>query len=316
MSDLFTQINSSSALEKCVSVIIPAYNTDSSIAASVASALNQVEVTVEVIVVDNGKNQNLMKNLGEYTENVRLIKQSIIGAGPARNLGAVSAKFEIIAFLDAGDTWNARKLSEQLKDPLNNFELRGTYATFRTKKGKRIGTTVRTSSNEEATIIAGQGLGVPAITSSWCMRKSTFFSTGLFDPSFESSQDLDFMNRLVNSGGKITVIREELVDYYLDSKSLTVSNYKRQFLSAEFIRSRNLVVSENTHTLELFLKMNGNFPSNLWFKTQAGRFFRLALIKLGDGLYTSFFALLTLSLILDPKNFFKKLTHQSILFKL
>ena len=167
--------------------------------------------------MDNGGNTEIMAYLSENYENIRIVQQPIRGAGPARNMGVQLAKFEMIAFLDAGDIWKPNKLSIQMNTPPELHEISGCYAAFQLKNGKRIGTSVRTNSDEEAEEMVRRGLGVPAITSSWCLRKSTFLTLGGFDPLFQNSQDFDFLNRLVQLGGSITVHRVVLVGYRLNS---------------------------------------------------------------------------------------------------
>ena len=300
---------------KCVSVIIPAFEVGQDIVKSVESALNQLDVQVEVIVVDNGGNIAMMKYLSDHYQNLRIVKQPIRGAGAARNMGVKFASFEIIAFLDAGDVWKPNKLSVQLNPPPDLNEVSGCYAAFQLKNGKRIGTSVRTDSDQEATDIAFKALGVPAITSSWCLTRSTFQLLGGFDLSFQNAQDLEFLNRLMQIGGKITIHRTELVDYRLDSKSLTISHYRRQFLSAEYIRLRcNQRINSNL-TLQKFLEVSGRFPSKLWFTVHAGRLFRLALLKYGDGAYLHSLTFLMIALILDPVKFLKKMLNQSLLLR-
>jgi glycosyltransferase involved in cell wall biosynthesis len=270
---------------------------------------------VEVIVVDNGGNTEIMTYLSENYETIRIVQQPIRGAGPARNMGVQLAKFEMIAFLDAGDVWKPNKLSIQMNTPPELHEISGCYAAFQLKNGKRIGTSVRTNSDEEAEEMVRRGLGVPAITSSWCLSKSTFLTLGGFDPLFQNSQDLDFLNRLVQLGGSITVHRVELVDYRLNSKSLTTSHYRRQFLSAEFIRRRGQESSKSENSLQQFLEVGGRFPSTLWFTIHAGRLFRIALIKFGEGARLQSLILFLISLMLNPKKFLRKLLAQSLLLR-
>ena len=296
-------------------MIIPAFEVGQDIVQSVESALYQTDIQVEVIVVDNGGNTSMMRYLKDHYPCVRIVEQPIRGAGPARNMGVQLARFEIIAFLDAGDVWKPNKLSTQLNSPPEPNEISGCYATFRLKNGKRIGTSLRTNSDQEATEIGVEASGMPAITSSWCIRKSTFLSLGGFDPSFHNAQDLDFLNRLMRFGGKMTIHREELVDYQLDSKSLTISNYRRQFLSAEYIRLRCNESSRLNLTLLEYLNKNGNFPSKLWFTVHAGRLFRLALLKYGENAYWHALKFFLISFMLNPTRFLKKLLKQSLLLR-
>lgn len=100
-----------------VSVIMPAYRCEATIASSIDSALMQ-DVDLEVIVVNNDKdNLALSTVLKAYSDNanVHIITcESNIGAAAGRNLGVQNAKGDYIAFLDADDMWTEGKLKEQL----------------------------------------------------------------------------------------------------------------------------------------------------------------------------------------------------------
>ena len=85
-----------------VSVIIPVYNDVDRIENCLKALENQnyPKDRYEVIVVDNGSNENIEKVDGKY-EHVRLLKESHPGSYAARNTGINSARGEILAFTDS-----------------------------------------------------------------------------------------------------------------------------------------------------------------------------------------------------------------------
>jgi glycosyltransferase involved in cell wall biosynthesis len=99
-----------------VSVIIPSLNAATYIRGAIDSALAQTCPVLEVIVVDGGSKDGTCELVTGYGEPVRLIDQSKTGrkgiAG-GRNVGIEAARGEWIAFLDADDWWDARKIAEQ-----------------------------------------------------------------------------------------------------------------------------------------------------------------------------------------------------------
>ena len=299
----------------CISVIIPAFKSDESIYDSVNSVVNQLEVEVEIIVVDNGLNGNILDRLSQNPVNLKIIKQKIQGAGPARNIGVDNSNNELIAFLDAGDTWESTKLFDQMIIPISDYELVGTYASFVTKNNRKIGTSIRTKNDAEATNLILKGLSVPALTSSWLMTKTTFNEVGGFDPIFRNTQDLDFLNRFALKGGTLRIIRKELVNYNISPSSLTALNYRRQFKSAEYIKVRNNETKLHIPDLDEFIEKHGNFPSNLWRKMEAGRLFRLAILNFGEGKYFKSILCAWYAFLLGPNKFFKKLVKQSNFLK-
>ncbi len=87
-----------------VSVIVPVYNGEKTIRACIDSLLNQSMKDIEVIVVNDGSDDNTLKILNSYDDRIILINQSNAGQGAARNTGIKAAKGEYIGFADADDT--------------------------------------------------------------------------------------------------------------------------------------------------------------------------------------------------------------------
>lgn len=91
-----------------VSVVIPAYNCSQIILGAVESALNQSYKVKEIIVVDDGSDDDLESALNSYEVNI--IRQENQGVAAARNNGIIRATGEWIAFLDSDDRWMPEKI--------------------------------------------------------------------------------------------------------------------------------------------------------------------------------------------------------------
>ena len=87
-----------------ISVVIPLYNKEASIAQSLKSVLSQEYDDFEVVIVDDGSTDGSV-SIVEAMNNprIRLIKQENGGPSKARNTGVKNAKGEWILFLDADD---------------------------------------------------------------------------------------------------------------------------------------------------------------------------------------------------------------------
>jgi glycosyltransferase involved in cell wall biosynthesis len=96
-----------------VSAIIPAYNAAAFIHRAIESALAQTHHLLEVIVVDDGSQDETIKMAQRYP--VTVVRQENGGPASARNRGALAAGGEWLAFLDHDDSWHAGKTSQQLK---------------------------------------------------------------------------------------------------------------------------------------------------------------------------------------------------------
>jgi len=88
-----------------VSVIMPAYNAEKYIAESIQSILNQTYGKWELIVVNDGSNDDTCNVVNLYKDHrIKILSQVNKGVSSARNLGLEKAKGKYITFLDADDT--------------------------------------------------------------------------------------------------------------------------------------------------------------------------------------------------------------------
>ncbi|TJY34755.1 glycosyltransferase family 2 protein [Pontimicrobium aquaticum] len=102
-----------------VSIIMPSYNSEPYIAASITSVINQTYQDWELIIVDDASTDNSYNIISEFSKKdnrIKLIKQTQnLGAGAARNTAIKAAKGNYIAFLDSDDIWKPHKLEKQLE---------------------------------------------------------------------------------------------------------------------------------------------------------------------------------------------------------
>ena len=109
-----------------VSVVIPTRNRWPFLARTLASALAQQAVALEVVVVDDGSDDQTPERLGAVGDaRLRVFRhERRLGVARARNKGIEQARSAWIAFLDDDDIWSPAKLRTQLA------ALRGERAVF------------------------------------------------------------------------------------------------------------------------------------------------------------------------------------------
>lgn len=96
-----------------VSVIIPNYNRESLVGATIANALAQSLSPQEVIVVDDGSTDRSVEVIRSFGDRVKLIQQANAGPGAARNAGLAVANGEFVEFMDSDDLASQNKLATQ-----------------------------------------------------------------------------------------------------------------------------------------------------------------------------------------------------------
>lgn len=100
-----------------VSVIIPAFNAQSTLRETLKSAGGQSWQHLEIIIVDDGstdRTEQIASDFCARDERARLISQPNGGESAARNRAISEARGEWIAPLDADDLWHPEKLESQL----------------------------------------------------------------------------------------------------------------------------------------------------------------------------------------------------------
>ena len=101
--------------EPLVSVVIPAFQAEETVAAAVRSALEQTFTAIEVIVVDDGSRDSsadIAQRAGNGDSRLTVVRLSANGGvSAARNVALDRACGKWIALLDADDEWLPNRLS-------------------------------------------------------------------------------------------------------------------------------------------------------------------------------------------------------------
>lgn len=95
------------SMEYKVSVIIPMYDRADVVGHALESVFRQSLDGIEIIVVDDGSQDNSVEVVEEYQKehrNIKLFKERHEGPGHARNVGIKNATGKYIVFLDSDDT--------------------------------------------------------------------------------------------------------------------------------------------------------------------------------------------------------------------
>ncbi len=97
-----------------VSVVIPTYNRRDWVREAIESVLNQRVPPFEVIVVDDGSEDDTVSVVRGFGGRVRYERIGRRGVSAARNVGVGLSRGSWIAFLDSDDLWLPDKLSIQM----------------------------------------------------------------------------------------------------------------------------------------------------------------------------------------------------------
>ncbi len=102
-----------------VSVVVPAYNMERFLEATLRSALAQTFRDIEVVVVDDGSTDRtgaIADAFAAADPRVRVLHVQNGGVARARNIGIEAARGAWVAMLDADDVWHPDKIAAQVED--------------------------------------------------------------------------------------------------------------------------------------------------------------------------------------------------------
>jgi glycosyltransferase involved in cell wall biosynthesis len=114
-----------------ISVVIPSYNRASLIPETLDAVLSQTVPPDEVIVVDDGSDDNTQSVLASYGNRIRPIYIPNSGDLVARNTGLREARGRLVAFCDSDDLWTADFLAHMSSQWRATADLIVCYSDFR-----------------------------------------------------------------------------------------------------------------------------------------------------------------------------------------
>lgn len=102
-------------LKPRVSIVVPVYNGERTLAATLDSVWAQTFGDFELLVVNDGSTDGTGALLaGQSDPRLQVIDGRHGGASASRNRGVAQARGEFVAFLDGDDLWTADKLARQV----------------------------------------------------------------------------------------------------------------------------------------------------------------------------------------------------------
>ncbi len=108
-----------------ITVIIPTFNRYQFLLEAIESVESQSYPNLEIIVVDDGSTDETFSI--SKKENLKYIFQENKGPSAARNIGAIAANGDWLAFLDSDDLWKPKKLMKQWESLANNPDYKAVY---------------------------------------------------------------------------------------------------------------------------------------------------------------------------------------------
>lgn len=254
-----------------VSVIIPAFNAETTILGALASVREQTYSPLEILVIDDRSSDATAERVGQLAAadpRIRLIRHDRNrGPAAARNTGLALAAGRYSAFLDADDEWLPDKLQLQVGALLaapqavlcccNAVWVRGDVVEGTVYDGCKV------SDGAEAWkgMLEDVFVGTPCAV----VDTATALRLGGFDVNLRVGEDQDLWLRLAFAG-EIVALPETLVRYRLSAGSymdrhrdLSITDWLPRLVAHVEARRAGLTCGERDWILRrIYERMGGN----------------------------------------------------------
>lgn len=226
-----------------VSIIVPMYNAEAFISATLASILQECHIPLEVVVVDNGSTDaSLDKVRAIEDKRVRLIHCQCKGIAAALNAGIAEVRGDIVMRCDADDLYPSQRLARQVEWLSRHPEFGAVCGGFSTidVKGRTIVSFTGEDSQEITEELRNGNTRTHLCT--FAVRAEVLRSTGGCRQYFLTAEDIDLQLR-IGELCRVWYLPEVEYNYRLHNNSIThtQSNVEREFfelMAREFQRQR------------------------------------------------------------------------------
>lgn len=195
-----------------ISVVIPLYNKEKSIASTLQSVYEQTYKDYEVVIVNDGSTDNSANVVKEFIAHIdyrsihnrwTLLDKTNGGVCSARNRGIEDAKGKYIALLDGDDIWDREYLAEQVK-MIHDFPKAAMWGInfAETRDGKLVRTLPTALPDGYRGYVDNYFHMKGRVSDLFCsssviVRREAFDKVGIFDERIKYSEDSDMWYRII-----------------------------------------------------------------------------------------------------------------------
>ena len=250
-----------------VTIIIPCYNREKYIKDAIDSCLRQTYNNIEIIVVDDGSQDNSINVIREYKSKVRLITQKNSGVSVARNSGINAAQGDFLVFLDSDD-WISDDLIECHINTFNKWD----GLDIACADSKAIGSdgieSATNASNWPEMASSPKELFLltpPPFPACEMYRTSTVKSLDGFYNDMRAFADSSLRIRIVLNGGKVARTQGGHAIYRPVENSITRNKTKLHYYALKLLTKLNSEFKDNDEILQLLELRKKKHRLRYWF---------------------------------------------------
>jgi O-antigen/teichoic acid export membrane protein/glycosyltransferase involved in cell wall biosynthesis len=203
-----------------VSILIPAYNAQNWIAATIRSALAQTWPRTEIIVVDDGSKDNTLAIARKFeSQGVQVVAQKNQGASAARNKAYSLCQGEYIQWLDADDLLAPDKIATQMEFVMKGLSPRTLlsatwgYFMYRPYRAHFIPTALWCDLSPYQWLLRKMARNVFMQTGAWLVSRELTEVAGPWDIRLLGDDDGEYFCRVLLASNKVQFVPDSKVYY-------------------------------------------------------------------------------------------------------
>jgi glycosyltransferase involved in cell wall biosynthesis len=225
-----------------VSILIPAYNAERSLALTLESTLAQTWTRKEVIVVDDGSKDATVAVARRYeSPTVRVLSQPNQGAAAARNAAFAASQGDFIQWLDADDLLSTNKIAAQmdaLRDAGPRTLASAGWAYFRSRPdaARFVPTPLWESLDPVEWMTRKWEHNLHMQTATWLVSRELSAAAGPWDSRLLGDDDGEYFARVVMRSDGIRFVEGARVYYRIsDGARLSYIGRSHAKMDAQFL---------------------------------------------------------------------------------
>jgi glycosyltransferase involved in cell wall biosynthesis len=211
-------------MKPLVSILIPAYNAEASIAYTLQSAIAQTWQRKEIIVVDDGSRDRTTDIARQFaSRDVAVLTVENQGAAAARNHALKLSQGDYIQWLDADDLLGPGKIERQLA-ALRDVDderalLSGSWAYFnyRADRARFVPTSLWCDLSPVEWLLRKMSENLLMQTATWLTSRTLVEAAGMWDTRLLSDDDGEYFCRVLLASTGTRFVPEARVFYRLSS---------------------------------------------------------------------------------------------------
>jgi glycosyltransferase involved in cell wall biosynthesis len=229
-------------MKPLVSVLIPAFNAEKSIADAIGSALTQTWPNKEVIVVDDGSRDETLSIARAFaSRGVKVVSQANQGAAAARNQAYAICQGDYIQWLDADDLLGPDKIVKQMKalehETGPRTLLSSAWGTFmyRPHKARFSPTPLWCDLSPVEWLIRKMGQNCHMQTATWLVSRELTEATGPWNTQLHVDDDGEYFCRALLASNGTKFVQDAHVLYRnSDDSRVSFVGYSDRKMAALF----------------------------------------------------------------------------------